>query len=202
MVRRRPASPGRIARSLVARSLLALSVVGAACGGADGEPAVPAVTTSATGTATTTAAPPSTVPSPTTSDPAPDPVSEPAGSTDAPAGSTTTPPPTTALAGGPIPDAPDWFCAELAVESAEMVLEGLLNRVYADLGIELDRLDPDTVTMPRLQALVFAYVLDSPVVDAVELDLSARRLAAYVDRSCGHGFPIMEAMADLFAPGT
>ena len=232
MVRRRPASPGRIARSLVARSLLALSVVGAACGGADGEPAVPAVTTSATGTATTTAAPPSTVPSPTTSDPAPDPVSEPAGSTDAPAGSTTTPPPTTALAGGPIPDAPDWFCAELAVESAEMVLEvegvlpadgtidprsqhalllatrnlmawtnnrvpdelrpdvGLLNRVYADLGIELDRLDPDTVTMPRLQALVFAYVLDSPVVDADQLDLSARRLAAFVDRSCGHGFPL------------
>ena len=75
----------------------------------------------------------------------------------------------------------------------------LLTRVYAELGIELDRLDPDAVTMPRLQALVFTYVLDSPAVDAVELDLSARRLAAFVDRSCGHGFPIMESMADLFA---
>ena len=31
----------------------------------------------------------------------------------------------------------------------------LLTRVYAELGIELDRLDPDAVTMPRLQALVF-----------------------------------------------
>jgi len=150
--------------------------------------------------------------------------------------------PTTSLAGGPIPDAAPGFCAELAVESGELILEvervlpadgqldplsqralllatrnllawtnnrvppglradvGLLNRVYADLGIELDHLDAEMVTMPRLQALVFTYVLDSPVVDAAELDLSARRLAAFVDRSCGHGFPIMESMADLFAP--
>ena len=77
---------------------------------------------------------------------------------------------------------------------------GLLNRVYADLGIELDRLDPGMVTMPRLQALVFTYVLDSPVVDPYELDLSARRLGAFVDQSCGHGYPIMEAMNDLFSP--
>ena len=147
----------------------------------------------------------------------------------------------TTLAGGPIPDAAPGFCAELAIESGELILQvervlpadgqldpmsqralllatrnllawtnnrvppglradvGLLNRVYADLGIELDGLDAEMVTMPRLQALVFTYVLDSPVVDAVELDLSARRLAAFVDRSCGHGFPIMESMADLFA---
>ena len=149
--------------------------------------------------------------------------------------------PTTTLAGGPIPDAAPGFCAELAIESGELILQvervlpadgqldpisqrtlllatrnllawtnnrvppglradvGLLNRVYADLGIELDGLDVEMVTMPRLQALVFTYVLDSPAVDAVELDLSARRLAAFVDRSCGHGFPIMESMADLFA---
>ena len=149
--------------------------------------------------------------------------------------------PTTTLAGGPIPDAAPGFCAELAIESGELILQvervlpadgqldpmsqrtlllatrnllawtnnrvppglradvGLLNRVYADLGIELDGLDVEMVTMPRLQALVFTYVLDSPVVDAVELDLSARRLAAFVDRSCGHGFPIMESIADLFA---
>ncbi|MEC8947869.1 MAG: hypothetical protein VX897_06055 [Actinomycetota bacterium] len=148
----------------------------------------------------------------------------------------------TTLAGGPIPDAVPGFCAELAIESGELILEvervlpadgqldpssqralllatrnllawtnnrvppglradvGLLNRVYADLGIELDGLDAEMVTMPRLQALVFTYVLDSPVVDVAELDLSARRLAAFVDQSCGHGFPIMESMADLFAP--
>lgn len=76
---------------------------------------------------------------------------------------------------------------------------GLLNRIYADIGIELDRLDAETVTMPRLQALVFGYVRYSPVVDAAELDLSAQRLAAYVDRSCGHGFPVMESMADMFS---
>ena len=175
---------------------------------------------------TTTIAPASTTvaPVPTTTEPAP-----------------TSVVPTTTLAGGPIPDATPGFCAELAIESGELILQvervlpadgqldpmsqrtfllatrnllawtnnrvppglradvGLLNRVYADLGIELDGLDVEMVTMPRLQALVFTYVLDSPVVDAVELDLSARRLAAFVDRSCGQGFPIMESMADLFA---
>ena len=175
---------------------------------------------------TTTIAPASTTvaPVPTTTEPAP-----------------TSVVPTTTLAGGPIPDATPGFCAELAIESGELILQvervlpadgqldpmsqrtlllatrnllawtnnrvppglrgdvGLLNRVYADLGIELDGLDVEMVTMPRLQALVFTYVIDSPVVDAVELDLSARRLAAFVDRSCGHGFPIMESMADLFA---
>lgn len=223
---------------LIALAVVVLTVVATACGGADGEPAAPAPTTSVVAP-TTTAAPPSTTGSPTVTVPSPDPADA---TGDPAAPSTTTPAPTTTLGGGPIPEAPEWFCAELAVESGELVVEveavlpadgtidprsqhalllatrnllawtnnrvpdelrpdvGLLNRVYADLGIELDRLDPDTVTMPRLQALVFAYVLDSPVVDAAELDLSARRLAAYVDRSCGHGFPIMEAMADLFAP--
>ncbi len=176
---------------------------------------------------TTTVAPSSTTtvaPVPTTTEPVPTSVA-----------------PTTTLAGGPIPDAAPGFCAELAVESGELILQveralpadgqldpssqralllatrnllawtnnrvppglradvGLLNRVYADLGIELDGLDAEMVTMPRLQALVFTYVLDSPVVDAVELDLSARRLAAFVDRSCGRGFPIMDSMADLFS---
>jgi len=176
---------------------------------------------------TTTVAPSPTItvaPVPTTTEPAPTSVA-----------------PTTTLAGGPIPDATPGFCAELAVESGELILQveralpadgqldpssqralllatrnllawtnnrvppglradvGLLNRVYADLGIELDGLDAEMVTMPRLQALVFTYVLDSPVVDAVELDLSARRLAAFVDRSCGRGFPIMDSMADLFS---
>ena len=176
---------------------------------------------------TTTVAPSPTItvaPVPTTTEPAP-----------------TSVVPTTTLAGGPIPDAAPGFCAELAVESGELILQveralpadgqldpssqralllatrnllawtnnrvppglradvGLLNRVYADLGIELDGLDAEMVTMPRLQALVFTYVLDSPVVDAVELDLSARRLAAFVDRSCGRGFPIMDSMADLFS---
>ena len=184
------------------------------------------VPTPSSSASTTTIAPASTTvaPVPTTTEPAP-----------------TSVVPTTTLAGGPIPDATPGFCAELAIESGELILQvervlpadgqldpmsqrtlllatrnllawtnnrvppglrgdvGLLNRVYADLGIELDGLDVEMVTMPRLQALVFTYVLDSPVVDAVELDLSARRLAAFVDRSCGQGFPIMESMADLFA---
>lgn len=75
----------------------------------------------------------------------------------------------------------------------------LLTGVYADLGIQLDRLDPETVTMPRLQALVFTYVFDSAEVDGAELDFSARRLSAFVATSCGHGYPLMESLADLFA---
>jgi len=75
----------------------------------------------------------------------------------------------------------------------------LLTRVYADLGIQLDRLDPETVTMPRLQALVFTYVFDSAEVEGAELDLSARRLSTFVATSCGHGYPLMESLADLFA---
>ena len=75
----------------------------------------------------------------------------------------------------------------------------LLTGVYADLGVQLDRLDPETVTMPRLQALIFTYVFDSAEVDGAELDLSARRLSAFVATSCGHGYPLMESLADLFA---
>ena len=75
----------------------------------------------------------------------------------------------------------------------------LLTRVYAELGIELDRLDPDAVTIPRLQALVFSYVFESPGVEGPALDLAARRLSAFVERSCGSGYPLMESLSDLFA---
>ena len=77
----------------------------------------------------------------------------------------------------------------------------LLTGVYADLGVQLDRLDPEAVTMPRIQALVFSYVFDSTDVKAADLDLSARRLAAFVAGSCGSGYPLMESLADLFAEG-
>ena len=75
----------------------------------------------------------------------------------------------------------------------------LLTGVYADLGVQLDRLDPETVTMPRIQALVFSYIFDSADVKAADLDLSAQRLSALVTGSCGSGYPLMESLADLFA---
>ena len=75
----------------------------------------------------------------------------------------------------------------------------LLTGVYADLGVQLDRLDPETVTMPRIQAFVFSYIFDSADVKAADLDLSARRLSAFVTGSCGSGYPLMESLADLFA---
>jgi hypothetical protein len=75
----------------------------------------------------------------------------------------------------------------------------LLTGVYADLGVQLDRLDPETVTMPRIQALVFSYIFDSADVKAADLDLSARRLSAFVTGSCGSDYPLMESLADLFA---
>jgi len=75
----------------------------------------------------------------------------------------------------------------------------LLTGAYADLGVQLDRLDPETVTMPRIQALVFSYIFDSADVNAADLDLSARRLSAFVAGSCGGGYPLMASLADLFA---
>ena len=75
----------------------------------------------------------------------------------------------------------------------------LLTGVYADLGVQLDRLDPETVTMPRIQALVFSYIFNSADVKAADLDLSVRRLSAFVTGSCGSGYPLMESLADLFA---
>jgi len=75
----------------------------------------------------------------------------------------------------------------------------LLTGVYADLGVRLDRLNPETVTMPRIQALVFSYIFDAADVTATDLDLSARRLSAFVAGSCGSGYPLMESLADLFA---
>jgi len=75
----------------------------------------------------------------------------------------------------------------------------LLTGVYADLGVQLERLDPETVTMPRIQALVFSYIFDSADVKAADLNLSARRLSAFVTGSCGSGYPLMESLADLFA---
>ena len=75
----------------------------------------------------------------------------------------------------------------------------LLTGVYADLGVQLDRLDPETVTMPRIQALVFSYIFDSADVNAGDLGLSARRLSAFVAGSCGGGYPLMASLADLFA---
>ena len=75
----------------------------------------------------------------------------------------------------------------------------LLTGVYADLGVQLDRLDPETVTLPRIQALVFSYIFDSADVKAADLDLSARRLSVFVTASCGSGYPLMESLADLFS---
>jgi hypothetical protein len=46
---------------------------------------------------------------------------------------------------------------------------------------------------------VFSYIFDSADVKAADLDLSARRLSAFVTGSCGSGYPLMESLADLFA---
>lgn len=76
---------------------------------------------------------------------------------------------------------------------------GLLDRVYSDLGSVLDGLDPETVTLDRLRGELFMALFESPVADGEALDLAARNLSAFVDRSCGPGYPLMEALADLFS---
>tara|TARA_B100000953_G_scaffold72329_1_gene58435 strand:+ start:1856 stop:2542 length:687 start_codon:yes stop_codon:yes gene_type:complete len=76
---------------------------------------------------------------------------------------------------------------------------GLLRSVYLDVGAMLDRLDPDSVTLDELRGELFTVMFESPMANAVALDRSARRLSAFVERSCGSGYPLMDTLADLFS---
>ncbi len=76
---------------------------------------------------------------------------------------------------------------------------GRLRSVYSDLRGALARSDPDTVTLDQLRGDVFAAMFEAPGADGALLDRSARRLSAFVGKACGPGYPLMDAMAGLFA---
>ena len=76
---------------------------------------------------------------------------------------------------------------------------GILRSVYLDLGAVLDRMDPETVTLDQLRGELFTVMFESPVADGAVLDHSARRLSAFVESSCGPGYPLMDTLSDLFS---
>ena len=148
---------------------------------------------------------------------------------------------TTVVPGGPLPDVPPGFCAELAVHSGDLMSGveqilpdgdsldgptlralliasrdlliwtasrvpvslasevGALVGVYHNMGVELERLDPGTVTEARIRGVLFTSVFGSSSSDGIDLEVAAIRLAAFVNNSCGPGYPLLTSLGDIFA---
>ncbi len=148
---------------------------------------------------------------------------------------------TTVVPGGPLPDVPPGFCAELAVHSGDLMSGveqilpdgdsldgptlralliasrdlliwtasrvpvslasevGALVGVYHNMGAELERLDPGTVTEARIRGVLFTSVFGSSSSDGIDLEVAAIRLAAFVNNSCGPGYPLLTSLGDIFA---
>ena len=76
---------------------------------------------------------------------------------------------------------------------------GALVGVYHNIGVELDRLDPGPLTDARIQGALFTSVFGSSSSDGVDLQLAATRLSAFVNQSCGPGYPLLTSLGALFA---
>ena len=76
---------------------------------------------------------------------------------------------------------------------------GALVGVYHKIGIELDRLKPGPFTKARIQGAVFNSVFGPSSSDGVDLQLAANRLSAFVNLSCGPGYPLLTSLGALFS---
>lgn len=76
---------------------------------------------------------------------------------------------------------------------------GALVGIYHNIGVELDRLDPGPLTEARIQGALFTSVFGSSSSDGVDLQLAATRLSAFVNQSCGPGYPLLTSLGALFA---
>jgi len=90
-----------------------------------------------------------------------------------------------------------WTAVRVPVSLASEV--GALVGVYHNIGVELERLDSGTVTEARIRGVIFANVFGSSPTDGVDLEVAAIRLAAFVNRSCGPGYPLLSSLGDIFA---
>jgi len=90
-----------------------------------------------------------------------------------------------------------WTAARVPVSLASEV--GALVGVYHNIGAELERLDPRTVTEARIRGVLFTSVFGSSSTDGFDLEVAAIRLAAFVNQSCGPGYPLLTSLGDLFA---
>ncbi|MEE2768698.1 MAG: hypothetical protein VX833_05740 [Actinomycetota bacterium] len=76
---------------------------------------------------------------------------------------------------------------------------GALVGIYHNIGVELDRLDPGPLTEARIQGALFTSVFGSSSSNGVDLQLAATRLSAFVNQSCGPGYPLLTSLGALFA---
>ena len=90
-----------------------------------------------------------------------------------------------------------WTAARVPVSLASEV--GALVGVYHNIGAELERLDPGTVTEARIRGVLFTSVFGSSSTDGIDLEVAAIRLAAFVNHSCGPGYPLLSSLGDIFA---
>ena len=90
-----------------------------------------------------------------------------------------------------------WTAARVPVSLASEV--GALVGVYHNISAELKRLDPGTVTEARIRGVLFTSVFGSSSTDGIDLEVAAIRLAAFVNRSCGPGYPLLANLGDIFA---
>ena len=90
-----------------------------------------------------------------------------------------------------------WTAARVPVSLASEV--GALVGVYHNIGAELERLDPWTVTEARIRGVLFTSVFGSSSTDGIDLEVAAIRLAAFVNQSCGPGYPLLTSLGDIFA---
>ena len=89
-----------------------------------------------------------------------------------------------------------WTAARVPVSLASEV--GALVGVYHNIGVELDRLAPGKVTETRIRGVLFNSVFGSSSTDGIDLEVAAIRLAAFVNRSCGPGYPLLTSLGDIF----
>jgi len=90
-----------------------------------------------------------------------------------------------------------WTAARVPVSLASEV--GALVGVYHNIGAELERLDPRTVTEARIRGVLFTVVFGSSSTDGIDLEEAAIRLATFVNHSCGPGYPLLTSLGDIFA---
>ena len=90
-----------------------------------------------------------------------------------------------------------WTAARVPVSLASEV--GALVGVYHNIGAELERLDPGTVTEARIRGVLFTVVFGSSSTDGIDLEEAAIRLATFVNHSCGPGYPLLTSLGDIFA---
>ena len=90
-----------------------------------------------------------------------------------------------------------WTAARVPVSLASEV--GALVGVYHNISAELKRLDSGTVTEARIRGVLFTSVFGSSSTDGIDLEVAAIRLAAFVNHSCGPGYPLLTSLGDIFA---